>query len=331
MKILKALLPFFSSQALFSTLLVVMSSAPFFGCNTTPPPNTKDNRLTGDLIIFHAGSLSVPIKALADSFQKLHPAVSIKPESAGSLTSIRKISELGRPCDILASADAVMIDKMMIPELASWNMEIAVNEMSVAFNDKSAKADIITVGNWPEILADKSVRIGRADPASDPCGYRTVLSLKLADALYPMPKESLSEKLLRKDNRFIRPKEMDLLALLETNTIDYIFIYRSVALQHNLRFIDLPDSISLSNPALAEWYNTVSVTIPGNAPGETIQQPGEPMVYGITIPTNAPNPEVAKEFIRFVYKDGAEIIRASKQEPLTPARFSAAGKKPGWL
>lgn len=306
-------------KSLFGTLLVF--SAIICGCRNTPTPPEQTDSLHGDLIIFHAGSLTVPIKALADSFQKINPRVVIKPEAAGSLTSIRKISELGRQCDILASADAIMIDKMMIPKLTSWNLEFAVNEMVIAFNKKSAMADNINVENWPAVLSSDKVRIGRADPSSDPCGYRTVLTLKLAN----------SESLLKKDQKYIRPKEMDLLALLETHTIDYIFIYKSVALQHDLRFIELPDSISLSNPALSAWYNTASITIPGNSPGETIVQPGEPMVYGMTIPYNAPNPVVAKAFIHFIVNHGQAIIQASKQEPLIPARLSNRSTKPHWL
>ena len=120
-----------------SIILALLTLILFNSCdNSTKQVNT--DRIKGDLIIFHAGSLSVPIKALADSFKVMHPQLVIKPESAGSLTSIRKITDLERPCDILASADASIIDKLMIPQFAKWNLEFAVNEMAIVYHKKLA-------------------------------------------------------------------------------------------------------------------------------------------------------------------------------------------------
>lgn len=296
------------------------------GCNK----NIKTKGLQGKLIIFHAGSLSIPIKALADTFNLEHPDLEIQTESAGSLTSIRKITDLNRSCDILASADYLLIDKMMIPEHTSWNMKFAVNEMSLVFTEKSREAENIDKDNWYGILMKDNIRYGRADPSSDPCGYRTILTLKLAEKL--MNKKGLASNLIGKDNKYIRPKEVDLLALLESQSIDYIFIYKSIAMQHGLNYIDLPDSINLSKPSLASWYSGVSVNISGNNPKESIIQNGEPMVYGITIPDKAKNIEAAKAFTRFVLsKRGSNIIRTNYQAPLYPAELSEKSKLPDWL
>ena len=142
----------------------------------------------------------------------------------------------------------------------------------------------------------------------------------------------LAGKLLAKDNRYIRPKEVDLLALLETNNVDYIFIYKSVAKQHNLPFLELGDSINLGNPGLNQWYNTVSVEVAGNNPSERINQQGEAMVYGFTIPDNAPNKEAAIEFAKFIVSGkGQEIINNCYQMPLVPARLSRESIKPDWF
>ncbi|HAN78917.1 MAG TPA: tungstate ABC transporter substrate-binding protein WtpA, partial [Bacteroidales bacterium] len=37
---------------------------------------------------------------------------------------------------------------------------------------------------WYKIMLDPKVQIGRADPNSDPCGYRSVLVSKLAEKHY---------------------------------------------------------------------------------------------------------------------------------------------------
>lgn len=311
-------------------ILFVLSTILLLSCRSESKKAETNSDLSGDLIIFHAGSLSVPIRTLSDSFLVIHPNVKIKAESAGSLTSIRKITDLKRDCDILASADASIIDKLLMPEYTDWNMEFAVNEMAIVYHEGSRLNGQVNAANWPEMLLREDISVGRADPDSDPCGYRTVLSLRLAEK--SLGNAGLADKIMEKDRRYIRPKEVDLLALLETNTVDYIFLYKSVAMQHKLPFIELGDSINLGNPALNNWYNSVSVEIPGNKPSERITQYGEAMVYGLTIPFNAPNKEVAKEFVTFILSErGKQIIKSCNQDPLLPARFSKSSKKPDWI
>ncbi len=76
-------------------------------------------------------------------------------EAAGSVDCARKITELGRSCDILASADYQVIEKLLIPEHAYMNQPFAVNSMVIAFTDRSCRADEIHSGNWSEILLSK--------------------------------------------------------------------------------------------------------------------------------------------------------------------------------
>lgn len=311
-------------------VFLLLATLTFTSCLNEKMKVEDSSDISGDLIIFHAGSLSVPIKALSDSFQAIHPQIKIKAESAGSLTSIRKITDLHRECDLLASADASVIDKLLIPQYADWNLEFAVNEMAIVYHAGSKLIGQVNSKNWPEMLMREDIIIGRADPSSDPCGYRTVLSMRLAEK--SMKKPGLAGQLMEKDKRYIRPKEVDLLALLETNTVDYIFLYKSVARQHKLPFIELNDSINLGNPALNDWYSSVSVEIPGNSPKEQITQKGEAMIYGLTIPFNAPNEKAAQEFVSFILSDkGNNIIRNCYQNPLSPARLSKQSKKPIWI
>jgi len=282
--------------------------------------------LSGDLVIFHAGSLSVPFKEIADSFMVLNPGIKVKAESAGSLASIRKITDLKRPCDILASADYSLIDKLMIPAYASWNLQFAGNEMVVAYLKESLKSETISQGNWYSVLLDSRVKFGRSDPDADPCGYRTMLCLKLAEKFYHQP--DLVTRFGQKDERYIRPKEVDLLALLESGTIDYIFIYKSVAIQHKLHYLVLPDSINLGNPALKNHYSGVEVNVVGNKPGEYITQQGEPMVYGLTIPDNCENRPAAEAFVEYMITRGSKIMEKSGQTNIGPILSGKRNKLP---
>ena len=281
-----------------------------------------------ELIIFHAGSLTVPFKEIISEFKKENPDIKVTKEIAGSRTCARKISDLGRECDIMASADYKVIDNLLIPDHADWNLKFAANEMTIVYSPKSRLADKITSENWFEILLNENVNFGRSDPNSDPCGYRTVLTMKLAEKYYSDPK--LADRLLKKNNEYIRPKEVDLLALLEAGEIDYIFLYRSVAEQHGLKFLSLPDDINLKSSDKEDLYKSVSVQISGKEPGEYITQVGAPMVYGVTVPKNSPNKKMAEIFMRFLMDDnkGLKILRQNGQPTVVPAKCETYNQLP---
>ncbi len=251
-----------------------------------------------ELIIFHAGSLAVPFRQICEEFSRADPSVNIFCEAAGSRVCARKITDLNRPCDIMASSDYTVIDALLVSKHADFNIKFASNEMVIAFRENSAMTDQINKNNWFEILLKKDVAFGRSDPNSDPCGYRSVLVMKLAEKYYSRP--SLTAEMTGKDQKYIRSKEVDLLALIETGELDYIFIYRSVAKQHGLEILTLPDQINLSNAEFADFYKTASLRLTGKRPGEFITKKAQPILYGVTIPKNAPNRELAERFLKFL-------------------------------
>lgn len=293
-----------------NVLVIIASTLLLFSCSS----GNKNKKL----IIFHAGSLSVPFKQMKEQFEKENPEIEIFLESSGSVQCARKITDLKKDCDIMASADYTIIDKMLIPDYTQWNIKFAGNEMAIVYHDESKYADEINDQNWHEILLREDVYFGRSDPNSDPCGYRAILTTQLAEDYYEIPE--FSEKIINKNNEYIRPKEVDLLALLESNTIDYIFLYRSVAQQHGLKYLTLHDSVNLKNPELEDYYKTSSTEITGKTPGTKITVYGEPMVYGITILKDAPNKEPALKFFQFIFSDqGAQIMEQNGQPLIAPS------------
>jgi len=287
--------------------------------------------LSGDLVIFHAGSLAVPFKEISDAFMQEHPGVKVIREAAGSRSCARKISDLKRPCDVMGSADYTVIDTLLIPDHASWNIKFAANEMAIVYHKSSRMADKINSDNWTDILSNKAVSFGRSDPNADPCGYRAVLTMKLAEKHYKRP--NLAKRMLAKDTKYIRPKETDLLALLEANAIDYIFLYRSVAEQHGLQFLLLPDEVNLKRVSLTDLYKTVSVDISGKKPGQKVTKRGAPMVYGVTIPKNSPNPKAALAFVRFLLdkNKGMAIMEKNGQPSVVPSPTGTFSQLPAPL
>jgi len=284
-----------------------------------------------DLVIFHAGSLTLPIKAAIDSFTLVHPNVKILTEGAGSVECARKITELNKRCDIFFSADYAVIKKLANDSKTDWYIPFAGNSMVLVYNPNSEVANVINSNSWLDVLLQNKYHYGRSDPNSDPCGYRTELVLKLAEKYYNRP--GIADSILAKDNRFIRPKEVDLVAHIEAGSIDMLFIYKSVAMQHGLPFIELPVEVNLSSADFAETYSTVSVEITGKTPDSTMTIKGEPMVYGLTIPKTAENTDWAIEFLEyFLRKDGGmAIMEKMGQTSLVPYPTDVYGNIPDEL
>lgn len=311
-----------NARLLLTSIAVLIGLVGLTGCQSTKKAKSANSL---ELRIFHAGSLSVPIKEISQAFMAENPGVKILTEAAGSVQCIRKITDLGQVCDVLAVADYSLIDELLFPEHADWNVLFASNEMVLAWLGEAGFAGPDSL-HWYRTLTDPKIRYGRSNPDADPCGYRTILSLKLADKYYAdgVP----WEEILAKDQQYIRSKETDLNALLESGSVDYIFTYRSVAVQHGFRYLRLPDSVNLSNPHLEDWYSEVSVDIPGSKPGERLVKKGAAMYYGITIPHKAPKEKLAGEYIRFLLDPakGGRIIEQCGQTVIPPA-FTPSSRK----
>lgn len=272
------------------------------------------------LLILHAGSLSVPFKQISDAFMYKNPGILIQTEAAGSRTCARKITELNVPADVMASADSSVIQKLLMPLYADFCIDFATNEMVIMYTEQSQKSEEITIHNWHDILIMPHVQYGHSDPNADPCGYRTLLCWQLAEKYYRRP--GLYNLLIQScPDKNIRPKEVDLLALLESGELDYIFIYRSIAEQRHGLYLVLPDEINLKKADLSEYYQQASVELEGVVPGEKIMRKGAPMIYGITIPKSAKSPEWAARFVAFVLgPDGQRIMRNNANPLILPPR-----------
>ncbi len=284
------------------------------------------------IVVFHAGSLSVPFAEIEQAFEEQYPQYDVTREASGSRAAARKITDVRKPADVMASADYKVIDNLMIPNDAKFNARFATNEMAIAFTEKAQYADQITPENWPEIFLKDGVKVGHSDPNMDPCGYRSMLVTKLAEDYYNIP--GLFDRLFgygdsyqngeeNKAKVIVRPKETDLLGLIEAGMYDYLYIYKSVAEQHKLKYLTLPEEVSLKSAEFAASYRKATFQINGKKPGEWITKKGGPMVYGITVAENGTcpvNKEGAVLFVKFVLSEqGQAIMEKNGQGAIAPA------------
>jgi molybdate/tungstate transport system substrate-binding protein len=326
--------------------LIVAAAVLFCGCTgttddqTTTPTPTATAAEDVQVKIFHAGSLTGPFEKVKAEFEADHPGVTVLLEPAGSVDCIKKITENGKPADVLASADYALIPEMMLPDHADWYLTFAKNRMVLTYSNDSKYADEITAENWYEVLDRDGVRWGFSDPNSDPCGYRTPMVIQLAETYYK--NDQIFETLVSEHSAItvteengtytihaadpkpdsttltIRPKSVELVQMVQAGGLDYAWEYRSVAVQNDLLFIELPEEIDLSAVAFADNYATVQ-TEAKKGDGTTLYT-GSPIVYGVTVPKIAEHPDLGVAFVEMLIgATGQEILTADGQPPIVPA------------
>ena len=275
----------------------------------------------GKLIIFHAGSLTVPFAKMEKIFEAKYPKVDVLREGGGSTKMARMISELHKPADIMGSADFKVIDKTLIPEYAEWNVRFATNQLVLCYTDKSRFANEVNADNWYKILGRKGVIWGHSDPNLDPCGYRSLMVLQLAEKHYKAT--GLYDQLIaNRPKKNVRPKSVELVSLLKTGNMDYAWEYLSVAVQHDLKFVKLPDKINLGNYKYDAYYKQAKVKVTGKKPGTWMTRTGKSCTYGITLLKDAKNPEAAVAFLEYLMSPdgGLKILDEMGQPPFIPCR-----------
>ena len=304
---------------------------------------------TEKLIVFHAGSLTEVVEDMGAVLSGEY-GIQVVNEPSGSVDAVRKVTDLGRSCDVLMVADYRLVRDMMFGGYADWVLVFASNEMVLAYTDKSLYADEVNPENWLEILLRDEVRVGFADPNRDPCGYRSLMVLALASIHYgteePLRMLEDHASVTYVDNGtsvlidvtevqpdsvkvFVREKSVDLVSLLEAGVLDYAFEYRNVALAKGLRFVELPDEVNLANPDMDDLYSRVAVKIVG-AGGSTQTLSGSSIAYGVTVPNCVVHKRNAVRFMELLLSEGGrQILVEDGFRPLENP--FVVGAPPQWL
>jgi molybdate/tungstate transport system substrate-binding protein len=148
--------------------------------------------------------------------------------------------------------------------------------------------------------------------------------LQLAQGYYHDPTLAASV-LTNSPDSSVAETETSLLAALQSGQIDYLAIYKSNALEDHLKYISLPAQINLSDQSMAASYETVSVDA-----GSLGTLTAKPIIYGLTIPSNAPDAALGQQFIGFVLsRQGQAIMAGNGFTVISPALVS--GQPPASL
>jgi len=286
------------------------------------------------LTIYCATSLLYPLQKVQADFEKANPNIDVQLQAHGSIQVIRQVTELGQSVDLLMVADYSLIPTMMyntkVPgtnqSFADYYIRFSTNSIVLAYTNRSQYAGEINSSNWYYVLTQPSVKIGLVNPELDALGYRTLITVQLASAYYndselfhdlitdnfnppinsvmngtgytiiiPTTQQPVGNKII------LRASEVDLIPLLQEGYLDYCFLYLSNAKQYGFSYITLPNEVNLGSIQDNQNYSQVYVSYEHQRfDTVSLDRTGETIYYGMTIPTNAPNPALAMKFIQFV-------------------------------
>jgi molybdate/tungstate transport system substrate-binding protein len=307
--------------------------------------NTYSNQHKEVVTIYAADSLAQQLNSTAAKFEAQHPNVDVQVHYSGSQAAIRQITDLNKSADIVVSADYGLIDQRLMPNYTSFNLKYASNTMVIAYTNKSKNSTQLNSTNWYQILGDSNVKFGFSDPNSDPAGYRAVMMLQLADTYYndstifnklvannsAITSEqdgtgyvvSVPSNLNQTSKIMVRSDAAQLMPSLQSGDIDYVITYKNIAEQQKssgVEYMELPDELSLSNTSYEPQLKKIKMKEFSDNANKTKNVTLTPIVYGVTVLNNAPQRQLAIDFVQLLLSPtGTQIVQNSFQDPISPA------------
>jgi molybdate/tungstate transport system substrate-binding protein len=272
------------------------------------------------LITFNADSYSAEVQALLEGFRDSSGIPVAPTHSAGSNALASQIAS-GSKDDVFVSAALSAAAPDHLKAFSSgWAIGFASDQMVVAYSNATtptpAAAQVISeyqraaesnsTSDWSAAftsLTSGEVKVGIADPNADPAGLRGWLVLEGAGALYGNGNESAyATPLLKTGGNVTGSAAANMVAPLEAGQMQFLFLYKSLAIAQHLGYIQLDHRINLGDPRLAEGYALLTYKL---ATGTVA---GGPIVLCVTIPSNAPDPAEARQFVQYLVKSSAAVL-----------------------
>jgi molybdate/tungstate transport system substrate-binding protein len=263
--------------------------------------------------IFHAAGFAPFLEQIRDDCQRdLH--IALQTEGSGSQEACRKVTELGRPCDLLVLADNQLVAALLGPA-RRWRIDFATDECVLGVGTRAPAVEKAQK-DWPAVVLDDRVRLARVNENLGPIGYRTLLSLKLQEGL-GCP--GLCERFMARYSQVVDDVER-LPPLLRSGQTDYAILCRSTCITHGIRYVELDPRVNLGSPDIDYSRAEVRFVKLKSGAQEMVAICGSPIVWSMVRPADSANRDPAV-FIRYVLSTKAGDLEAIGFKPLRRARF----------
>ncbi|MGA8543221.1 MAG: substrate-binding domain-containing protein [Thermoplasmata archaeon] len=283
------------------------------------------------LSILGAGTLNTVFPELASELVNQTPGIS-SPTSAqlyeGSLDITTAITGLTATADVAAVADYRLIPTLLEPKFASFEAVWGSTQEALVWSPTNSVVDSAFAGinntNWPTELASAITGNGKPmgvwNASTDPNGYNEIFDMMLQGMIYdggdvsavygqyytgapgalavPIPSMAILEH------------ESGAALDLSSNVVTAVITYRAFAILNHLPYFAFNPIVGLTannSTALAD-YAKLSTSVIGSS-GALAKVYPAPVLFAVTVPSNAQNPALGAAFIHLLLSPaGAAII-----------------------
>ncbi len=247
----------------------------------------------GSVSLLSAGSLARTFEDHVGPAFESETGTVVYGEYYGSNAIMRLVEDGTEFPDVVVSADARLLRDRLYGGFTSWDVVFAANSLGIGYREGTELGRALDRGEpWYEVaLGAEPGEVAIADPDLDPLGYRAVQAFELAAAEHGL--DGFREAML--DRVYLEPEEPQLLAGVEAGARAAGLVYRNMALDRDLPFLEFPDAYNFARPDRANHYATVSYTTDD---GYTAR--GRPILYNATVLEGADNPDAGRRLVGFL-------------------------------
>jgi molybdate/tungstate transport system substrate-binding protein len=303
------------------------------------------------LSILGAGALVDIFPRLASAFVNETPRIT-SPIAAqtyeGSLDITTALISFSARADVAAVADFRLIPQLLEPKFASYEVAIGSTPEVLCYNPSVPAFSGINSTNWAEKLVTDVTTPGNKpfavwNASTDPNGYNEIFSLELQGRLYNNSASLFYDTFytggsttpaVPNPRTTILEHESQATTLLSTGVVSALITYRAFAVTGCPAYVPFNPIVGLgaNNSTALTDYAQLSTTIVGSSGAFESVVPA-PVLFSITVPSNAPNPALGAAFIHLVLSpQGAAILSANGAfTPIFPGWSNAPRAVPSVL
>ncbi|MGP8109626.1 MAG: substrate-binding domain-containing protein [Thermoplasmata archaeon] len=322
-----------ASNAVIAVVVILVAAGAgglgFFGGYEyrTSPAASSGAVENSTLSVLGAGTLNTLFPQLARALVNETPGITAPPAAQtyeGSLDVTTAITSLQAKADVAALADFRLAPQLLESTFASYEIVFGSTPEVLAYNSSISAFDGISESNWAEKLVTDVNTPGNAplgvwNASSDPNGYNEIFSLQLQGMLYnssptlfydtfysggahtPAVANTLTTKV---------EHESQAASLLKSGIVSAIITYRSYAVVNDLTYVSFNPIVGLqanNSSALADYAETNTTIY--TSTGGTATVDAAPVLFAVTVPSNAPNPALGAAFVHLLLSpQGSAII-----------------------
>ncbi len=247
----------------------------------------------------------------------------------GSLDITTAITSTGAKTDVAAVADFRIIPQLLQPKYASYEIVFGTTPEVLCYNPSLSVFDGINSTNWAWKLVQDVKTPGNKpfaiwNASSDPNGYNEIFSLMLQGMLYngsasifynTFYSGGSTTPAVGNASTTVPEHESDATELLTSGTVSALITYRAFAVTAGgcPAYVAMNPIVGLeanNTTALAD-YAKLSTTLYASSGGYSSVVPA-PVLFAVTVPSNAPNPALGAAFVHLLLSPmGAKILSAN--------------------